>query len=350
MDNEFTRLYSIKSLLIHLLVSLSQGYHWNNKQATVHPFVIHWWNAAKKSVEYRTFCVISDELSHDTDTFHAFRVAFIQALKADPDLQHITKIYYVSDGAAAHYKNFKNFANLMQHKHDFDIDAEWHFTATSHGKSTCDAMSAVVKCATRRGSIVHKKIITTPIDMFNYCRDTQTTETRKFIFVTKQDVSSLRDGLAARYQEFIKIPSTRKQHVFRPQQDGTLSVGRLSDSSQCQVFNVQNIPPTTFNFNIVEPGFFYAFNETNTYQIGMLVESNQEEDYVQMQKFKINKVTRVVSWPEAPVFTEVCYADIFSRVRDPVISSENKYVIGPEEMDKIRKAYVEFQKTFVQVS
>lgn len=38
-----------------------------------------------------------------------------------------TKIHYFSDGAAAHYKNYKNFANLIQHKEDFGIAAEWHF-------------------------------------------------------------------------------------------------------------------------------------------------------------------------------------------------------------------------------
>lgn len=43
------------------------------------------------------------------------------------------------------HKNYKNLANLMHHKDDFNLDAEWHLTVTSHGKSTCDAISAVEK-------------------------------------------------------------------------------------------------------------------------------------------------------------------------------------------------------------
>ena len=43
-------------------------------------------------------------------------------------------MYYFSDGAASQYKNKKNLINLTHHFEDFDIEAEWHFFATSHGK------------------------------------------------------------------------------------------------------------------------------------------------------------------------------------------------------------------------
>ena len=31
-------------------------------------------------------------------------------------------------------KNRKNFINLCHHEDDFGVPAEWHFSATSHGK------------------------------------------------------------------------------------------------------------------------------------------------------------------------------------------------------------------------
>ena len=55
------------------------------------------------------------------------------------------KIIYFSDGAASQYKNRKNFINLCHHEEDFGISAEWHFSATAHGKGTCDGLGGAVK-------------------------------------------------------------------------------------------------------------------------------------------------------------------------------------------------------------
>ena len=67
-------------------------------------------------------------------------------------LPNVTEINYVSDGCGGQYKNFKNFFNLFSHKVDFSIKAEWIFFATSHGKSPCDGIGAVVKLHTAKRS------------------------------------------------------------------------------------------------------------------------------------------------------------------------------------------------------
>ena len=67
--------------------------------------------------------------------------AFLKTLVNDhvktryPFLKNIS---YFSDGSPAQYKNYKNFANLLIHKKDFGMKEEWHFFATSDGKSACD--------------------------------------------------------------------------------------------------------------------------------------------------------------------------------------------------------------------
>ena len=57
----------------------------------------------------------------------------------------IKKLTYFSNGAALHYKNYKNFVNLCNYKADFGIDAEWHFFTTSLGKGPCDGWGGTVK-------------------------------------------------------------------------------------------------------------------------------------------------------------------------------------------------------------
>ena len=54
-------------------------------------------------------------------------------------------IMYLSDGAASQYKNRENLINLYNHSSDFGITAEWHFSATSHGKGACDGLGGTVK-------------------------------------------------------------------------------------------------------------------------------------------------------------------------------------------------------------
>ncbi len=80
----------------------------------------------------------------------------------------IKKIFFASDGAGAQYKNKYNFINLCNFKIDFQIDAEWHFHATSHGKSACDRIGGTLKRAAYRFSLANKDTIQTPADLYNW--------------------------------------------------------------------------------------------------------------------------------------------------------------------------------------
>jgi hypothetical protein len=110
----------------------TQGFHWNNQQCTLHPFVVHYFRPTAAASEYKAYFAISDCLDHDANTFHFFRKRFVELLKEDCIIWGINlkKLFYVSDGAASQYKNYKNYANLVKHVEDFELEAEWHFTAT----------------------------------------------------------------------------------------------------------------------------------------------------------------------------------------------------------------------------
>ena len=65
----------------------------------------------------------------------------------------LRKVFYFSDGAALQYKNRKNFINLCHHELDFGVPDEWHFSATSHGKGSCDGVGGSVKRLAARASL-----------------------------------------------------------------------------------------------------------------------------------------------------------------------------------------------------
>ena len=75
-----------------------QGYHWNNNQATIHPFVVYYKD--NEILIHRTFVIVSDCNIH----VHLYISKMINFVKTNIS-NSITKVIYVSDGGGAHYKN-----------------------------------------------------------------------------------------------------------------------------------------------------------------------------------------------------------------------------------------------------
>lgn len=124
MIGDFAENYSF------VLQDAAQGFHWNNSQATIHPFVAYYVEC--DILHHISYVVISDCLHHDTVAVHLYQKHLINFLK-EKFASLPLKIFYFSDGAASQYKNRKNFLNLCHHASDFGVPAEWHFSATSHG-------------------------------------------------------------------------------------------------------------------------------------------------------------------------------------------------------------------------
>ena len=83
------------------------------------------------------------------------------------------KTVYFSDEAASQYKNCKKFINLCNHEADFGIQAEWHFTATSHGKGASDGVGGTVKRLAARASLqrLYEQQIMTPFQLFEWASE-----------------------------------------------------------------------------------------------------------------------------------------------------------------------------------
>jgi len=107
---------------------------------------------------------------------------------------------YFTDGAVSQYKNKSNFLNLAYHLDDFGIDAEWHFFATSHGKSPCDGVGGTVKRLAARASLQRPRDnhIMTPRALYDWA--TAAMPKINFFFCNTQEYEShlenLRDRLS----------------------------------------------------------------------------------------------------------------------------------------------------------
>lgn len=150
----------------------AQGFHWENTQATLHPFVAYYRSSAQdNSLLHTSMCIISDSRKHTTAAVYTYQKHVLPHLQKI--LPKLNKIHYFSDGCAGQYKNRYNFINLCNHQEDFHLECEWNFFATAHGKSPCDGIGGTVKRLTAKASLqrpVDGQILT-PRDMFKFCQE-----------------------------------------------------------------------------------------------------------------------------------------------------------------------------------
>ncbi|KAL5515952.1 hypothetical protein EMCRGX_G001203 [Ephydatia muelleri] len=68
------------------------------------------------------------------------------------------------------YKNCYNFTNLCYHEDDFGVATEWHFFATSHGKSAAGGIGGTVKRTSAKASLQRPKEdqILTPAQLYHF--------------------------------------------------------------------------------------------------------------------------------------------------------------------------------------
>lgn len=121
-----------------------QSSHSNNQQVTIFPMVVYY----KKNTELKhvSFAIISEELKHTTNQVYLFQKKLINFLKNNSEIFPApTKFTYFSDGSPAQFKNKKNFVNIYYHNVDFNIKAEWVFSATAHVKGPADGVGELLK-------------------------------------------------------------------------------------------------------------------------------------------------------------------------------------------------------------
>lgn len=191
-----------------------QLYHWNNKQCTLHPFSIYYNTGGE--LQTVSFVIVAESLEHNIVSVHLFQTKLISFLKKQ--FGNIRKIHFFSDGSAAQYKNRKNFFNLCEMKGNFGFEAEWHFFATHHGKSPCDALGGTIKRMATRASLtrVYDNHILTAKDLFDFIQTKKTAIHSAFCSQVEHD--TMIKKLEKTYDIARTIVGTQKFHAFIPAQ------------------------------------------------------------------------------------------------------------------------------------
>eukprot|EP00731_Ephydatia_muelleri_P027646 Em0019g519a len=183
------------------------------------------------SLQHKCYVIISEHTEHDTVAVHLFQRKLIQFL-TETFTNVPNKIVYFSDGCSAQYKNRKNFINLCHHLEDFNVPAEWHFFATSHGKTAADGVAGTLKRLATKASLQHPdgNQILNAKQLFDFA--VREIKGISFCYVTSNEHREEADLLRDRFDRSITIPGTQKFHNFKPIDTSTIEVKNYSTSSK----------------------------------------------------------------------------------------------------------------------
>ena len=193
----------------------AQGLYFRNKQATIHPFVCYFKDPCSDKLMSSSFVVISDFMKHGTSAVYAFQRKLMSQLKNM--VTNLRKVFYFSDGSSAQYKNRNNVTNVWFHFDDFGVDAEWHFFATSHGKSPCDGVGGTVKRLVTLYCLQHTEPgtqITDPERLSHWA--VSHIQNINFLWVSSGEVTKSEAFLETRFKCAKKFEGIRQVHAILP--------------------------------------------------------------------------------------------------------------------------------------
>ena len=124
--------------------------------------------------------------------------------------------------------NCKNFLNLCYHEEDFGVKAEWHFFATSHGKSPCDGIGGTIKRLVARASLqaTTGNHILNAKELFSWAK--ANISGIEMLFVSTEEIEKCELVLEPRLDDAKTIAGTRSHHSFVPVSSVSLQIRRIS--------------------------------------------------------------------------------------------------------------------------
>ena len=306
-----------------ILQDAAQGFHWNNVQATIHPFVIYYKHSGEN--RHLSYVVISDCLHHDTVAVYLFQKSLIVFLKEALPC-HPVKITYFSDGAASQYKNRKNFINLCNHQSDFGIKAEWHFSATSHGKGACDGIGGTVKRLAARASLQrpYEEQIMTPLKLFEWASGS--IPGTVFKYCSTEEYEEVKVHLQSRFLNARTIPGTRKLHSFVPLSRDILTTRVYSFSSTSKH---EKVTKQDSELEIDEISGFVTCVYEGEWWLACVLDVDIENAEVTVSFLHPHGPSRSFKYPSTPDILTLQTSDILTKVSPK--SSSRVYTVTQKE-------------------
>lgn len=189
-------------------------------------------------VKNQSIIIISECSEHDITAVYLSQKKLVQYLRRERIFASTEKISFFSDGAASQYKNRKNFLNLCLIKKDFGLEAEWHFFATSHGKSPCDALGGSFK-RNARNRTMQKPM--DPIDnakkFYDFGVSIKDSKV-EFVYCSQVEHDEVETEYKDRFDQAKTIQGTQSLHAFKPIGEHRVSARIYSEAEESKIYDL----------------------------------------------------------------------------------------------------------------
>jgi len=183
-------------------------------------------------MQHKNYVLILEKITHDTNSVHLFNSQLVKFLKSEFGVENVKKLINFSDGAGSQYKNKYNFINLVHHRDDFSVDAEWNFFAMSHGKEACDGVGGSVKRHAYQANLqrVNNKHITSAKTLYEWANSFFKKISFGFCSQSDHDLNETR--LAQRFENAKTIKNTRQFHSYKPVDSNNIACKIFSEDEK----------------------------------------------------------------------------------------------------------------------
>ena len=225
------------------------------------------------------------------------------------------------------------------HFEQYKIDVEWHFTATAHGKNSCDAMTALVKRSARVESLKPGKVIQNLQQMYDFCRSKCSSHTLQIMMVKKEEVQRFLPMLENRYKNASRLRGIQQCHSFVPIK-GTMSV-QVRKFSSCDEYEIFHPFPcsddlpldsvVTTNFTI---GTIVTILVNSTFHLGKIKSVDEEKGIISVSFMKRVRDSNKFCWPEPAKLEDVDSTDILSTIERMLSLPSEFYALRSKDLKR----------------
>jgi len=209
-DDEVIIMFDFSENYSYVCQEASQAFHFNNNQCTVFPTICYY--KENDELKHKSYVYLTDSLKHDTAAVYSVQNILIPELKKN--MKNLKKIIYMTDGAKQHFKNRYQITNLIHHEEDFGIKAEWHYSATAHGKSAYDGIGGTFKREAYRASLIAKpdNALLTAEALYKWAKSNF--KKIEIFYFGKTYHEKMRRKLNKRFEIAQPVPEILKNHGF----------------------------------------------------------------------------------------------------------------------------------------
>ena len=213
------------------------------------------------------------------------------------------------------------------HRDDFGISAEWHFSATSHGKGACDGLGGTVKRLAVRASLQrpYNGQIMTPCQMFDWaCTNVPAVQ---FGYCSTEEYEREQCYLEHHFEQSCTIPGIRKLHSFVPISKGKVTVTVYSASDTSREERVTLSKNDLLPESIV--GFVMCLCD-GSWWLACVLGINQEESRVKLTFLHPHGPSNSFKYPEIQDIRTIATDDILT-LADPRTRTAHVYTLSKKE-------------------